>query len=415
MRQAIVWARLLGLGASVAVRGVEWDAEAGVIVAKVKPRKRKQLRCGWCGRPCPRYDSGEGPRRWRALDLGTIKAFVRAGAPRVECPKDGVIVAEVPWARYDARFTRSFEDQAAWMAVHVSKTTLAEVMRTTWRTVGNILVRVSADQAAKADPFADLTRIGIDEVSFRKGQRYLTVVVNHDTGLVVWAAEGADEATLEKFFALLGAERTTKIEVVTADAASWIRNVVVRRCPEAKVCMDTFHVVAWATDALDSVRREVWNAARRSGQHALARALKGSRYALWKNPEDLTKRQKAKLAQIAHTNSPLYRAYLLKEQLRQVFRLPPDEALELLNEWLKWAQRCRLAPFRKVARTIRGNLEEIEQTLRTGLTNARVESVNTRIRLLTRIAFGFHSSQPLIGLVMLALGGLCPPLPGRAA
>lgn len=179
--------------------------------------------------------------------------------------------------------------------------------------------------------------------------------------------------------------------------------------------MDPFHVVQWATDALDEIRREVWNAARRSGQKALARELKGARFALWKNPEDLTSRQRAKLSGIAKTNRPLYRAYLLKEQLRQVFHLPLEAALPLLERWLAWARRSRLPPFVKLARTITTYRPGIENALRYGLSNARVEAVNTRLRLLTRVAFGFRSVDALIALAMLTLAGLCPPLPGRAS
>jgi transposase len=341
-------------------------------------------------------------------------AFVEAQTPRVRCPKHGVVVARVPWARHDSRFTKAFEEQCAWLAVHVSKTTLAEFGRIAWRTVGRIIQRVVEERSAEVDQLNGLRKIGIDEVSFRRGQRYLTVVVDHETARVVWAQEGRDEATLERFFEQLGPARAAALRFVTADAAAWIENVLARRCPQATVCLDPFHVVSWATDALDQVRRAVWNEARRSGERSLARELKGARYALWKNPEDLTRRQTAKLSDIARINKPLYRAYLLKEQLREIFRLPFRAAVALLDRWLAWAQRSRLVPFVKLARSIRDHRSTIVTSLQYGLSNARVESVNTRIRLLTRIAFGFHSAQPLIALVMLALGGLCPSLPGRS-
>jgi transposase len=341
-------------------------------------------------------------------------AFVEANAPRVSCRKHGVVVARVPWARHDSRFTRDFEDQCAWMAVHVSKTTLAELLRVAWRTVGRIIGSVVDERSAEFDPLNGLRKIGIEEVSFRRGQRYLTVVVNHETARVVWVQEGRDEATLERFFDRLGPARAAALRFVTADGAEWIKNVLDRRCPKATVCLDPFHVVSWATDALDHVRRAVWNEARRSGQTSLARDLKGARYALWKNPEDLTRRQTAKLADIARINRPLYRAYLLKEQLREVFRLPFRAAVALLDHWLAWARRCRLPAFVRLARSISDHQATILATLRFGLSNARIEAVNTRIRLLTRIAFGFHSATPLIGMVLLALGGLCPALPGRS-
>jgi transposase len=413
VRQAIVWARVFGVSGAV-IEGVDLDEGVMAVVARVRVRRGRRGRCGVCGRRCISYDQGEGRRRWRAPDLGSRLAYVEAEAPRVRCPEHGVVVAAVPWARHDSRYTRAFEEQCAWMAVHVSKTTLSEYLRIAWRSVGGIIGRVVDERSAATDRLDGLSQIGIDEVSFRKGQRYLTVVVDHESRRVVWAADGRDEATLERFFDLLGPKRSKRLRFVTADGAAWIGNVLARRCPQATVCLDPFHVVSWATNALDKVRREVWNAARRAGHPQEARQLKNTRYALWKNPEDLTRRQGAKLADIARTNKPLYRAYLLKEQLRQVFQLPVKQAGALLEHWIQWARRCRLEPFVKLQRSIADHRPAILDAIRHGLSNARVESVNTRIRLLTRIAFGFHSAAPLISLVMLALGGLCPPLPGRS-
>jgi transposase len=361
----------------------------------------------------PGYDQGEGRRRWRALDLGAVQAFVEADSPRVRCVDHGVIAAQVPWARHGAGHTYAFDDTAAWLVTHCSKSAVSELLRIAWRTVGSIVTRVVADGEAKTDRFANLTRIGIDEISYKRGHKYLTVVVDHDSGVLLWAHPGRDKQTLEKFFDRLGEARCAKITLVSADAAEWIRTVVTARCPNTELCMDPFHTIQWATKALDEVRRETWNEARRDGKKAVAKELNNARYALWKNPEDLTARQGAKLASIAKTNQRLYRAYLLKEQLRQVFALKGTEGIALLEHWLKWARRCRIPSFVKLAAAITEHRTGIEAALTHGLSNARVESVNTKLRLLTRIAFGFRSPEALVALAMLDLGGLCPPLPGR--
>jgi transposase len=413
VRSTTLWARLLGLVKAV-VEDVTFDEDDECIVVSVRPRKATKRRCGRCGKRCPGYDQGEGRRRWRALDLGTIRTYLEADSPRVRCPEHGVIAAQVPWARHGAGHTYAFDDTAAWLATHCSKSAVRDLLRVAWRTVGAIVTRVVADAEAGTDRFANLRRIGIDEISYKRGHRYLTVVVDHDTGVLLWAHDGRNQKTLEKFFDLLGEDRCAKITLVSADAAEWISNVVHARCKNAELCMDPFHTVQWATKALDEVRREVWNAARKNGQKTVARDLKNARYALWKNPEDLTARQGAKLALIAKTNQRLYRAYLLKEQLRQVFALKGDDGIALLDHWLKWARRCRIPSFVKLAKAITKHRTGIEAALRHGLSNARVESVNTKLRLLTRIAFGFRSPDALIALAMLDLGGLCPPLPGRA-
>jgi transposase len=387
-----------------------WIGDEEEIVVAVRPVWRERDRCGVCRRRGPGFDLGEGRRRWRALDLGTTLAFVEADAPRVTCRRHGVVVCAVPWARHNARFTRAFEDQAAWLAVHCSKTAVAQLMRIAWRTVGGICERVCVEAQRDVDLLAGLRRIGIDEISHRKGQRYLTVVVDHDTGRLVWAAAGRDRKTVECFLDQLGEERCKQIELVSCDMASWIAGPVADRLPDAVRCVDPFHVVMLATDALDEIRREVWNEARRVGDAGLAKDLKGARFALWKNPENLTGRQRSKLSTIQHTNRRLYRAYLLKEQLRQIYRLPADTAIGLLDAWIAWARRCRLPSFVKLAKTITAQRAGIIAAIKHGLSNARVEQVNTQIRLITRRAFGFHSPNALIALAMLTLADLCPPL-----
>jgi len=412
MRALKVWRRLLGVEGA-AVEDVNFDEEREAVVASVRPKRDLRNRCPHCRRRCGGYDAGDGRRQWRVLDLGVTRAYLEADAPRVWCPEHGVVVAMVPWARHDSGFTRDFEDEIAWLATHTDKTSVSGLMRIAWRTVGRILERVGDEVAARVDRYANLRRIGIDEVSYRKGHRYITVVVDHDSGRLVWAYPGKDDAALEAFFDALGPERAHRIELVSCDAAAGYQAVVRRRCPQASVCIDPFHVVSWVTDALDGVRRQVWNELRKGGHAALARTLKRARFALWKNPEDLTEGQARKVSFIARANRPLYRAYLLKEQLREVFKLRGDRGVELLDAWLAWACRSRLPSMVEAGRKIRRHRDGIVAALRHGLTNARVEALNTRLRLLTRLAFGFHSAAPLIALALFKFGGLCPGLPGR--
>ena len=189
-------------------------------------------------------------------------------------------------------------------------------------------------------------------------------------------------------------------------------------------CADPFHVVAWATEALDVCRREAWNAAtgRRhtdppTGRihRALgdARAIKHARWALWKNPEHLTHRQREKLAWIAKTDPRLHRAYLLKEGLRYAFAVKGDAGKEALDRWVSWARRSRIPAFVELQRKIVAHRDTIDAALDHGLSNGLIESTNTKIRLLTRMAFGFKSPQALIAMALLALGGHRPALPGR--
>jgi len=338
VRNARVWHALLGVEKAV-IEEIEFDEVDQLLVVQVRPARGATRRCGVCQRRCGRYDAGEGRRRWRALDLGTLQAVLESDAPRVSCPEHGVVVAHVPWARHGAGHTFGFDDTVAWLATQTSKSAVTELMRIAWRTVGSIVARVWADTEQLHDRFAGLRRLGIDEISYKRGHRYLTVVIDHDTGRLVWAAPGRDMATLQTFFDRLGPERCARITHVSADGAEFIATVVAKNCPAAVRCADPFHVVRWATDALDEVRRQAWNEARRLAREteakrrpgrpsadaparpagARARGLKGVRYVLWKNPENLTDKQRVKLDWIARTDPRLHRGYQLKEGLRLIF------------------------------------------------------------------------------------------------
>src|SRR6266516_1895761 len=320
VRFASVWRGLLGVERAV-VEEVEFDAEAGVLVAD---------------------------------------------APRVDCPQHGPTVAAVPWARHGAGHTYAFDDQVAWLAVHTSRTAVAALMRVAWRTVGAICARVARDGQQAGDRLAGLRRIGIDELSYKRGHRYITCVVDHDTARLVWAWPGRDKATLNRLFDLLGAEGCAQITHVSADGADWIAQVVAARCPAAVRGMDPFHVVAWASDALDQVRRDVWNTTRGGKGRATeaSKALKNARWALWRNPEDLTEAQQAKLDWIARTHPRLHRAWALKEGLRWVFTLARAGfrrlAIRALDRWLCWARRCRIPAFVDLAARVTTHRQAIE-------------------------------------------------------
>jgi len=311
VRGSRVWAGLLGIEHAT-VESVEFDKDAGLVVAHVRPSRMRRDRCGRCQQRSPRYDSGEGRRRWRTLDLGVVRAVLEAEAPGVRCRDRGVTVAAVPWARHDTGHTRAFDDQVGWLAVQCSKTAVTELMRIGWRTVGAIVTRVCADIDATHDRLAGLRRIGIDEISYKRGHKYLTVVVDHDARRLVWAVPGRDKATLGRFFDALGEQRCAQITHVTADAADWIAAVVKERCPTAVRCGAVRgrlprRGVGNRRPRSGQVRRQAWNDARRLARtepkgrpgrprndgtqasgprpgHERAKALKGARYALWKNP-----------------------------------------------------------------------------------------------------------------------------------
>ena len=414
MRRARIFAAGLG-DQNMVVEDVDIEVETRqrrkqpmteeVLVFTVRPKAAAASRCSRCRARCPGYDAGDGTRRWRTLDVGSTKAYLQAPAPRVFCGEHGVVVAHVPWARPGAKCSHVFEDTCAWLAAHTALSVVTVFLRLAWRTVAAVVARVVADGRETNDLLAGLARIGIDEIAYRKGHRYLTVIVDHTSGRLVWAREGRNKDTLAAFFDELGAQRAAMLTHVSADGAEWIHAVVTERAPQALICLDAFHVVVWAMKALDKVRVRTMTRAGISDRHAM--------WATRKNPPDLTGEQRTSLAQIADTNRTLYRAYLLKEQLREVFRVKGTHGRQLLAGWLWWASHSRIPEFVALARSIRHYRNLICNTLDHGLSNARSEATNTHLRALTKRAYGYHSPEALIGMAMLTRGGLCPTLPGR--
>jgi transposase len=261
------------------------------------------------------------------------------------------------------------------------------------------------------DRLDDLRNIGIDEFSYRRHHRYLTVVVDHDRRRVVWAAPGRSAKTLETFFDELGPERCQAIEAATIDMAAGYIKALAERVPEAQVVFDRFHVQRLASDAVDAVRREQLRELRGTDE---GRALFHARFALLKNPWNLKPKEHDKLATIQQTNEPLYRAYLLKETLAQALgQRDVSRARRGLRDWLSWASRSKLKPFVRVARTIRKHFDGILAYVRLRLTNGVVEGFNNRLRMIARRAYGFHGPGPLAAMLFLCCGGITlnPPLP----
>jgi transposase len=235
---------------------LEEDGGEEILVIRARPFSRDTHRCPICGKRCPGYDSSNKVRRWRALDFGSERVYIEAPAPRVKCHEHGVIVAKVPWARHDSAYTCDFETAVTWLTLHTTMRDVAEYFRIEWHTVGSIARRVQEElERGRPSRFDNIEEIGIDETSYKKGHKYMTVVVNHKTGHLIWAKKGHGKEVLSEFFKELTEGQRAGIRYVTADGARWIADCVSEYCPNAVRCIDPFHVVSWANDTLDEVRR----------------------------------------------------------------------------------------------------------------------------------------------------------------
>jgi transposase len=233
------------------------------------------------------------PRRWRHLNLGSLRIWLRYAPRRVHCRHcDTVRVEHLPWACAGSGFTLAFEELCAYLAQITDRTSVTRLLGIDWRTVGSIVGRV-VDRKIDPSRLKGLRRIGIDEFSYRKRHRYLTIVVDHDRRCVVWVGEGKSAAALARFFAEIGPEACQGLESVTMDMSAGYQRCVREQAPQAVIVFDRFHVQRLATDALDQVRREVM---RDMDDGDLRHALKRSRWPLLKNADDVTDTARALVA-----------------------------------------------------------------------------------------------------------------------
>lgn len=399
MRACSAFKRILNLP-GVQVRSVDFrSGEVVVGVALSSPRLR--CPCGYTTRAS--YDRRR--RRWRHLDVGGWRCFIELDLRRLACPDCGVRTEAVPFARPGARHTKAFEALVVWAASHLDKTSAAELCRVAWETVDAIVTRVVAESLEESRLFG-LRRIGVDERSWRR-RRAMTVVVDHDSGRVVWVGQGARAETLARFFDELGAEATADIEVVTMDMGRAYKAAVEALEPTPAICFDPFHVMVLATRALDALRRRVAASLRLD-----ARSQRGLRWALLTSGAELSSARLAALDSLRADRHVLWRAWVLKEELADLYRLDdPSFARGYLRRWLARASRSRIPVMVNLARTIRSHFEGIVAAVELGLSNSRLEGFNSKIALLNHRGYGFHSPEALIAMIYLTCGPVVlPPL-----
>jgi transposase len=385
------------------VSGVRFEP-AGMVIEIRSRSRRLRCRCGWSTRS--RYDSSR--RRWRHLDAAGCRLWLEADIRRLSCRRCGRVVTEqVSWARPGAWHSRDFEDVVAWLAQRMDKTSVAALLRCSWKAVDNIIDRVVTERLDPAR-LEGLYRIGVDEISYRRGHHYLTVVADHDTGRVIWVAKGKRTAALQGFFDELTPLQRDRIEAVSMDlGAAYIK--AARDCvPRATICFDPFHVIQMANRALDLVL----SASRHGSDGAITGPQwRAARVALRTGAEKLKTDQKQQVAAFRRTARRVYRAWELKEALRYLYRVDYDLIRPYLKGWITAALRSRLPAFRNLARTVRTYFDGICAAAELGLSNSRLEGINAKIRLIQRRGYGYHSLDALAATIYLCLGGITIQLP----
>lgn len=407
MRAAAVLNRLLGFKGTV-VEGVDFVGSEMIV--------RVRLRAAYLVCPCgkrsrSRYDTSR--RRWRHVDFGRYRVLIEAQIRRVDCRGcDRVRTEWMPWARPGARHTRDFEDRAAWLAKRMSKSAVAAMLGTTWQTVDALVARL-VDEHLDTDRLDGLRRIGVDEIAYRKGRKFLTVVADHDTGRVVFVGPGRTQHVFGAFLDSLGEAGKARITAVSMDMTPIYRKATDTHLPHADICLDPFHVIKWASEALDLAYLGTSHLAAPIAVDRLthAQSWQKVRGALRLPIEKHDPLRAAVIEQLRRKHPRLHRAWRLKEALRDLYRIPADHAAEHLRRWITRALRSDINAFVALARRLRHHQTGILNTIRLGLSNSLLESINGGIRLIQRRAHGYADLDNLIEMIHLCHGGLSTELP----
>ena len=462
MRVTTAFSRLLRLGKGVLVKDVRFIPDRVVVEVALRRRRLSCPECGYSTRA--RKDTRPENSVWRHLDLGVWRLEVHCRRRRLWCPVHGARTEGVPFARPRSEFTRDFECLVAWLATRTDKSTIKRMLRIDWDTVGRIIKRV-CDNELDPDRLSNLYDIGIDEVSWKRQHNYLTLVADHERRQVVWGCEGKGQAAADRFFDAIdpppedppaqvgqpswepapaimvpfgpcttvpvghgipgawlhdGSEldlaiiaRASELRAVSMDMTGGYAKSVRQNAPQATICIDPYHVVQLANQALDEVRRGYWNELRSLGDQNAAKRFKDARWSLLKRPEKLTDTQAATLSRLKAAGGEVWRAYTLKEAIRGIFEpgLSLEDVTVLIDRLLSRLARCRLAPFVKLGKTIRKHRDGILDAIHLGINQGRTEALNNKVRLITRRAYGFHSAKAAIALIMLTCGPITLHLP----
>ena len=406
MRVTTAFNRMLGLPGAW-VREVAFGEQAVIVTVVLRVKKPVCSGCGARGLKVKEHRI----KPWRHLDLGGLRCRIECRLRRLYCPGCGDVYEMVPWARAGSPYTRDFEDLSAWLAQQMNQTQVTKLMRIGWESVGKILERVVADYLDEGR-LDGLRFIGVDEVSYGADHKFLTCVANHETGGIVWATEGRNAASLKAFFDGLTDEQKASIKAISIDMSAGYEKAITEAIPDAEIAFDPFHVIQLGAKACDRVRRDEYNRHGRSSSSE-GKWIKGTRYSLLKDTTKQTTRQLLKLAEVVLTNKRMYRAFLLYGELRYLYKVPKHEAAERLEAWLSWASRSRLKPFVKLARTIRKHKAGVLAAVELNLSNGRLEALNSKARLISHRAYGFHSADALIAMIYLCCVGIQIALPHR--
>jgi transposase len=394
----------LGLMEPVYIDEVVFDKVESTLHIHMDFRRGGKFECSECGtKGLPVYDTVD--KTWRHLNFWQYKTYIHMRTPRTTCPKCGERLWVPPWGRVESGCTQLFEAFIMALAKEMSISSIAAIVgehdTRIWR-----IVRHHVDGAYGKKNYAEVTNVGCDETSSRKGHNYVTVFADMQSKEVIFATKGKDSGTIKAFAEELPkhAAQPEQIKEVAMDMSPAFISGVSEQLPEASITFDKFHVIQALNKAQDEVRRM---------EQKMNPLLTSSRYIWLKNPENLTAKQKELLETLRYENLKTAKVYQMKMTFQDIYRniAEPEAAEEAIKKWLAWAVCSRLQPIKKFAQMVKIHFQGIMRYFTTGLTSGTMEGINSRIQGIKRRARGFRNIDNFIAMIYLDTAGLKMDLP----
>ena len=390
--------------------GASFAEDEQAILVPVRPRKRSVAICSGCHQPAPGYDQSRTPRLFEFIGFWGYLVFLVYCMRRVDCKQCGVTVEEVPWGVGKHSSTKVYMHFLGHWARKLSWKETAEEFRTSWDKVHDAVAYL-VTWGLEHRVLGAIRAIGVDEIQYGKGHKYLTLVYQIDLGCtrLLWIGKERTVKTFKEFFTMIGPVVSSKIEFVCSDMWKPYLRVIRERCTHAVNILDRFHIVAKMNDALDDVRAAE---ARRLAQDGYQPVLKKTRWCVLKRKANLTRTQRFRLRDLLRYNLKTVRAYLLKEDFQQFWDYDsPAWAAKFLDDWCQQAMRSRIEPMKKIAKTLRGHRELVLNYFRAKkqFSSGVVEGLNNKAKLTMRKSYGFRTFHVTELALYHALGKLPEP------
>lgn len=387
----------------------KWREKGVSLEIKIEARRNGKPICSGCGEVAPGYDR-QPARDFEFVPLWGIAVYFVYALRRVDCRPCGVRVERVPWASGKQQLTTTYQWFLARWAKRLSWQETAAAFHTSWEKVAQAVAMAVAWGLANRD-LTGIKAVGVDEIQWRRGHKYLTLVyqIDAERKRLLWVGKERTAATLESFFDMFGAERAGQLEFICSDMWRPYLQVIAARASQAVHILDRFHIMAKLNQAIDEVRAKEARELAARGEEPL---LKHTRWCLLKQPRHLSEQQFTRLSDLVQYNLKAVRSWLLREEFQRFWEYhSPFHAGKFLDQWCRGVMRSRIEPMKKVARTLRQHRQLILNwfAAKGTISAGKVEGLNNKAKLTMRKSYGFRTDEAITLALYHTLGDLPEP------